>query len=391
MKRIVELDGVRTLAVGMVITCHFAPFANWFNQFAGHNGGLGVDIFFVLSGFLITTILLGSKNQEHPYEIFYARRFLRIMPPYLLLLVIVYGIAFFAHDVIEPKKFIGQLLFLRSFSTVGEEAHRLIAVIHNPHLIPNPFAVTIPKFVDRDYPILPITGSLGPTWSLSVEEWFYVLWAPVVLMLRRPAIVAIGFFLCFTGFLLRWFISPSGILRSGDILIAGALLAIWIEYRKTLPVASQAKYDRLFDAATLVAGAIFVTLTLLQRDLMAMTFAEILFAGGVAWLIRHANSANPLSSFLRWKPIVWVGSISYTLYLIHLPMYFLVRAAITRILGEANAATEVRYWIVALTTIVLALIFSWLSWQFFEAPILSYKEHLTDWITSRHEQKATTV
>lgn len=391
MKRIVELDGVRTIAVGMVITCHFAPFSNWFNQFPAHNGGLGVDIFFVLSGFLITTILLGSKNQEHPYEIFYARRFLRIMPPYLLLLVIVYGIAFFAHDLIEPKKFIGQLLFLRSFNTVGEDLHHVLAVVRNPHLIPNPFAITPPKFVDRDYPILPITGSLGPTWSLSVEEWFYVLWAPVVLMLRRPWIVAVGCFLCTTGFLLRWFISPGGIIRSGDILIAGALLAIWIEHRRSLPASEQAKYDRLLDVATLITGAIFITLTLLHRELTAMTFAEVAFAGTVAWLIRHANASNPLSTFLRWKPMVWIGSVSYTLYLVHLPMYFLVRAGLTRVLGEANAATESRYWIVALTSIAMALIFSWLSWKFFEEPILSYKDHLTEWIAHRRERERTTA
>lgn len=391
MKRIVELDGVRTIAVGMVIACHFAPFADWFDFFAAHNGGLGVDIFFVLSGFLITTILLGSKKQEHPYGVFYARRFLRIMPPYLLLLTVVYGIAFFAHDPIDPKKFVGQFLFLRSFSAVGYDLHHLLAVAKNPKLIPNIFAVTVPKFVARDYPILPITGSLGPTWSLSVEEWFYVLWAPVVLMLRRKWIVAIGCLLCFTGFLLRWVISPGGIIRSGDILIAGALLAVWMEHRRTLPTEVQAKYDRLLDVAMVVAGVIFVTLTALHRDLTAMSFAEVLFAGVAASLIRHANSRNPLSSFLRWKPMVWVGSVSYTLYLVHLPMYFLVRAGLTRILGVAGAATELRYWIVAVTTIVLALVFSWASWEFFEAPILSYKEHITDWILHRQERKATVV
>ena len=384
MKRIVELDGVRTVAVLGVIACHFAPFSNWFNQLPAHYGGLGVDIFFVLSGFLITTILLELKHSEHPYKIFYARRFLRIMPPYLLLLVIVYGIAFFAHDPIEPQKFVGQLLFLRSFNKIGVDIHAIAAVLRHPSLIPSPLAITFNKFVDRDYPILPITGSLGPTWSLSVEEWFYVLWAPVVLLLSRRWIVVVGILMCLQGLLLRWFINPGAlVLRCADILIAGALLAIWMEHRGKLPKAERAKYDRILDIAAALCMIVFVLLIVVHRELLSLSFAEVAFAGGVCWLIRHANAANPVCAVLRWKPIVYIGSISYTLYLIHLPMYFLVRAAIMRIFS--GMSEDARFWVVSLTSMALSVAFSALSWTLYEAPILRYKDHLTDWITGKRK------
>lgn len=384
MKRIVELDGVRTIAVASVIACHFAPFSNWFDQLPAHYGGLGVDVFFILSGFLITTILLGLKGARHPYKAFYARRFVRIMPPYLLLLAIVYGIAWFVHDQIEPQKVAGQLLFLRSFVNIGADLHRLVAVIHHPGMIPNPFALTFNKFVEPDYPVMPITASLGPTWSLSVEEWFYVLWAPVVLLLSRRWILVVGVAMCVEGFFVRWILSPPAmILRSADILIAGALLALWIERRRSLEVARQRLYDRVLNIAALGAALVYLLLAVLHRELVSMTFAEIAFAGFVGWLILHGGSPNPLSRFLRWTPMVYIGSISYMLYLIHLPMYFLVRAGVTRL--NLNLHQETRYWVVALAAMALSVAFSAASWRFYEAPILEHKDRLTDWIVGEGE------
>lgn len=308
------------------------------------------------------------------------------MPPYLLLLAIVYGIALSAHDSIEPRKFVGQLLFLRSFNKIGVDLHAIVAVLRHPHLIPNPFSITFNKFVDRDYPILPITGSLGPTWSLSVEEWFYVLWAPVVLLLNRRWIVVVGLSMCLQGLLLRWFISPEAlVVRCADILIAGALLAVWMEHRSNLSRTEQAGYDRLFDLAAAASMTVFVTLIVLHRELLSVSFAEVAFAGGVCWLIRHANAPNPVCAALRWRPVVYIGSISYTLYLIHLPMYFLVRNAIMHLFVQMNDG--LRYWVVSISSMVLSVAFAALSWTIYEAPILRHKDRVTDWITGRRKVK----
>ena len=78
--RILELDGLRALAILFVLGCHYPGFAN----LAWHIpefGWIGVDIFFALSGYLITTILLGLRNRVTPYRTFYSRRFIRILPP----------------------------------------------------------------------------------------------------------------------------------------------------------------------------------------------------------------------------------------------------------------------------------------------------------------------
>src|ERR1700686_3043295 len=98
MGRITEFDGLRAFAVGLVILDHYAPFRNFAHGAPARYGGLGVDVFFVLSGFLITTILLKAKSEQHPYRVFYARRSLRILPPFLLLLIVVYGSALALHE-----------------------------------------------------------------------------------------------------------------------------------------------------------------------------------------------------------------------------------------------------------------------------------------------------
>jgi len=87
VKRIREFDGVRAIAVSLVIFDHYAPFRNLWHSAPARYGGVGVDVFFVLSGFLITGILLDSRTESHPYRVFYARRSLRILPAYALLML----------------------------------------------------------------------------------------------------------------------------------------------------------------------------------------------------------------------------------------------------------------------------------------------------------------
>jgi len=308
------------------------------------------------------------------------------MPPYFLLLLLVYGIAWFAHDPVEPSKVLGQLLFLRSFPKFGTDVHNFIMVLRHPSLIPNPSQISLHKPVAPDYPVLPITGSLGPTWSLSVEEWFYVLWAPVVLRLRRPAIVWIGVGMVVLGLLIRWWlVDPVCYLtRSADVLIAGALLALWMERRKTLGAEKRARYDMALNITAAASAAIFVLMATVHRELLSMSFAEVAFAGAIAWLVRHAGGGDPVSRLLRFRPLVYIGSISYMLYLIHLPIYFLVREAVGRGFGRFGSLDQqARYWVVSALSLLLSGLFAAASWKFFEAPILRYKDRWTSWIVRR--------
>jgi peptidoglycan/LPS O-acetylase OafA/YrhL len=323
MRRIQELDGLRALAVFAVIADHYAPFRTMGHGATATLGTFGVDLFFVLSGYLITTILLSLRAVEHPYRVFYARRLLRILPPFGLLLLFVYGGSALLHEPISKTKLIGQVLFLRSFHDTGVVVSRLHDVFGGHSLVPGLFTRVISSPIAHDYPYLPLTGSLGPTWSLSVEEWFYLLWAPIVLLCRRRLIVIIGVALCTMGFFLRWFTGAgSNFFTTVDVLIAGALLALWLERRATLSFTRRLINDRVLGATALFSALLFVLLTILHRDRTACSLTEIAVAGGLSWIIIHSGSRYPVMAILRCKPLVYLGTISYMIYLIHLPMYF---------------------------------------------------------------------
>jgi peptidoglycan/LPS O-acetylase OafA/YrhL len=377
LKRIEEFDGLRTLAVLVVIFDHYAPFRNFANGAAAKYGGVGVDIFFVLSGFLITTILLGMKGTERAYRIFYARRFLRILPPFVLLLLLVYGLGVIWHEPFEKAKALGELLFLRSFKGTGALLIHVWNTCRGLTPVPGLFAKIGTGLIPRDYPWLPISASLGPTWSLSVEEWFYVLWAPVVLLLRRPVILVVGSLACAVGFFARWFGSGGAdFLSSVDILIAGAMLALWMEKRDTLAIALRNRFDHVISLLSTLAFILLVSLALAHRDRISRTLIEIVVFGLLAWFIRHAGSRHPISAFLRLRTMVYLGTVSYALYLIHLPMYFVVRAGLHRYI--TGASEIVQMWLVAIISLAASVCFSALSWKYYEQPILGLKEALTD-------------
>ncbi len=377
MTRIKEFDGLRTLSVLIVIADHYAPLRDFANGAPARLGGFGVDLFFVLSGYLITTILLGLKTTDRPYQVFYVRRFLRILPPYFLLLVLVYGLAALWREPIASSKVAGQILFLRSFKDTSAVLERLWFVLSGATPVPGLFHTLVSGPVPRDYPWLPITGSLGPTWSLSVEEWFYLLWAPVVLVFSRRAILMIAGCVCVMGFFLRWLgTGGTDFLSSVDILITGAVLALWVERRATLPGNIQRRYDCAIGISGIASFIAFVVLTSIHRDLISRTLIEVFVFAGLAWTIQNAGRPHPICSSLRFKPIVYVGTISYMVYLIHLPMYFIVRSAVYR--TTTGLSDISRMWIVCVCSVAATIAFSALSWKYYEQPILRFKDTLTE-------------
>jgi peptidoglycan/LPS O-acetylase OafA/YrhL len=382
MKRILEFDGIRTFAVLIVIADHYAPFRNFANGAPAKLGGLGVDVFFVLSGYLITRILLDLKTADQPYQVFYARRFLRILPPFILLLMLVYGVGVLLHEPVEKLKLLGQVLFLRSFKGTGGVVERLWDVFRGAAAIPGLFHKLVSAPIPRDYPRLPMSGSLGPTWSLSVEEWFYLLWAPVVLVFRRRIILTLAVLVCVMGFLLRW-IGGGGtdFLSSVDILITGAALALWVERRRDLSTKVRLHFDSAIALLAWLSFILFVALTWMHRDLVSRTLIEIFTFGAIAWTIAHAGHHHPICSVLRFRPIVYVGTVSYTVYLIHLPIYFVVRSALQ---GATAALPELaQMWLVSICSLIATIAFAALSWKYYERPILGFKDALTERIRRR--------
>src|ERR1039458_2781225 len=155
-----ELDGLRGLAILWVVLYHCGPLlqGTWMHRVADW-GWAGVILFFVLSGFLITSILLGTRDKPHYFHNFHARRALRIWPVYLLVLVVVYA---------QSDWFIGPMP-LEAIKAAPWWAYLFC--------VQNLFHLTLPP-------------ALGPTWALAVEEQYYFFLAPVVRWLRRPWMLA---------------------------------------------------------------------------------------------------------------------------------------------------------------------------------------------------------
>ncbi|WP_213805612.1 acyltransferase [Granulicella sp. dw_53] len=409
MRRILELDGIRAFAIMAVIGCHYFPLSTMFFSIPEF-GWAGVELFFVLSGFLITSILLQLKNRPHPYKVFYIRRILRIFPPYYAVVLLVLVVALFQHDSTEWMRYIGRALFLQSFSDSFNVLHNIWQALTGVHPIPNPFVSVILPKASNGFHAYGITSSLGPTWSLSVEEWFYVLWAPLVLHFRRRTLGFICIGVIVAALFIRWFgfIGIRGyfdFFSRIDVLLGGALLALWVEKRRVLSQRVQRRVDSCLSAATIIAGILLFWILysihpILGREVrdsvkfsvFGMPLIALCFAGLLSFVILHAGSDHPLSRFLRLKPFVSIGTISYTLYLVHVPIYVLIDQVGMR-MGFATHSYSPAL-VVSLISLSLSLCIAYLSFKFYETPILNFKDKLTERYTSQslstHPRKSRT-
>ncbi len=285
-----ELDGLRGLAILWVVLYHCKPrlVGTWIYG-AALWGWAGVLIFFVLSGFLITSILLTTRENPHYFHNFHARRALRIWPVYLLLLVVVY---------LNAPWFIGPPVW-QAIKTAPWWAYLLC--------IQNLFHLSLPP-------------ALGPTWALAIEEQYYFVWAPVARWLRQPwmlATVLVGALIASPALRLghhAW-LTPTHTLIHLDALAWGSLLALamytlkWSR-RTWLWLGLGGGVLGFAAAATIAGGTAFLDSAL-----------SIGFAGTMVAAIASTGARNPLSAALRRGPLKFYGRISYGLYMIHISVF----------------------------------------------------------------------
>ena len=185
-KHFPELDGLRGLAILLVLATHYvmvAPTANFLERGLKsicNHGWAGVDLFFVLSGFLITGILYDCKGQENYFKNFYVRRFLRIFPLYYGFLTVL---------------LLGMLAAKIAFSQAGGGPHLTNLWDVQPYLWTYTFNLAC-AFGHG-------SAHLGQLWSLSVEEQFYLVWPLVIFVCPRKAAVRVCVALIFAALLLR--------------------------------------------------------------------------------------------------------------------------------------------------------------------------------------------
>lgn len=252
-------------------------------------GWAGVNLFFVLSGFLITSILLETRAGPHYFRNFYARRALRIWPVYALVLAVC---AFF------PDWFLNQ----------GIEAFRHApAWIGCALFVQNLFHITLPS-------------AIGPTWSLAIEEQYYFLWAPIVRVLKHPAALAVVPGIALIGSpALRlahpsW-ITPTHTLIHLDGIGWGSLLALGLY---TLQISRRTL--TMLGVACLVGG-VCATATVAAGNAFLDSALAIAFAGAVLASIASTGARNPLNALLRRGPLPFYGRISYGLYMTHIMVF----------------------------------------------------------------------
>jgi peptidoglycan/LPS O-acetylase OafA/YrhL len=359
---ILELDGFRAIAILWVLLLHFvygwapippAALSRMPRVVVGaiSHGWLGVDLFFILSGFLITGILLDARGKPNYFRNFYARRALRILPLYLVCIVVM------ALAYRRQTAYFGlSLLFMANF------AHYFrVGIPHGP----------------------------GVFWSLAVEEHFYLLWPLLVRFLRRSRLFGLTLALVLGTPILRGYCAHMGMDMVREIyvysffrfdgLALGAILAMW---------ARSDYYNRKMAwrfAGLLVGFALVITLCGLPFGVMQAhtvassalrsTQAQFLFAAAIVVVLAFRGSTY--TAALRSRAARVTAELSFCLYLIHLSLgdgYYRVLTAMhfndVAHFG-IDGAVFVRFLVIGAAAFGLAA----LSRRFLEIPLLELKRY----------------
>ena len=279
-----ELDGLRAFAAIAVVFFHAS------GGTALPGGYLGVDIFFVLSAFLITALLDNELRQSGKIDLprFYLNRFLRLAPALLLMLTVYVSVApWFWPNHNHLADALLSATYLSDYS---------YAYWHSPFY-------------------------LRHTWSLAVEEHFYLIWPlvlPAMIRTRRAILIALALYLaCFlwrADFDGGWISYYYRFDTRATGLLAGALLYFFID---RMPLSSTSAYL----AAGLI-GLLMVGVPI-SRAAAAIPFAELAAVVLIGSIV--LGRAGALAAPLRSSPAIWLGKRSYAIYLWHFPVAFFVR------------------------------------------------------------------
>lgn len=324
-------------------------------------GWAGVDLFFVLSGFLITGILLDAKTSRlHYFRNFYARRCLRIVPLYYGYLIVMFGVvALFAASAEYRELQAAQGWFWLYLANMWYALHGGQAI--------------------------DLYGT-GHLWSLAVEEQFYLVWPAVVLMCRPRTLGYACAFVMLGSWASRAAMAQSGAplftsftftLSRADGLAAGALLAVLIRHRPEV-VARLALPLAVISAATFAATVVAQGGTPVFYPAMqtfGMVSLVVLFASVIALeLIAHAGWLHRL---LRARILRFFGKHSYALYVVHWPIatWLVWHVDLQHALpGVGDSLLPGRILFTA-TALVGSLILSVVTWHVVEQPCIRLKRH----------------
>lgn len=349
-RRFGSLDGIRCLCIVAVIW-HHCPGLNGLFGLASGRGFLGVDWFFVLSGFLITTLLIRERERfgRISLKAFWARRCLRIFPIYYLMLLALAVVYLLKGDDPDSHKFFAALPWN---------------------------ALYLSNWTHENGP------NLGPLWSLATEEQFYLVWPLIEAFaskwVRRALLtlfvvlnVGLAFRIGF-GFLPEELANHVVSLHIGQTTFLPILLGVVLAHAahnpvsfKVLQVVSGHRFASLFWFSMLA-----VLISTGPPDIQGLWRILIQISMTLAVSSCVLRPTHLLSGPLDWRPVRLVGEVSYGMYLFHMWVMDLVRRLQGHLMDEAGFSPIVFFLIVTAATFAIALA----SFRFFEQPILRLKK-----------------
>lgn len=349
-----EIDGIRAIAVILVFFFHLE--ISYFEL-----GFFGVDIFFVISGYLITFLLIKNSKNKNFFKDFYFRRARRLLPAFLVVVLIT---SFFTYIFYLPYD-------LRDF---GQSI-----------LAATTFWSNILFFIESGY--FENTSKVKPllhTWSLSVEEQFYIIFSLLFFLIYKKKLISKNFILIlfflslflsqFSGYMISdetnikndnfllnqsiyfSFYSPLG--RFWEFLF-GSIIAIYQSKKLVNKTVSSLSKNILS-----LVGFIFILLIFFfdKENVISPSFFLFLPLFGVFLLIFFADASTIIGKFLSQKVLVFIGKISYSIYLIHFPIIILAK--------YNNFDITNKY---KLLIFFIVIFFSYLSWRYIEKPFRNKK------------------
>lgn len=335
-------DGLRAISIILVVLTHLGVHEDLPEQqfirdrlWGLFSGATGVNIFFTISGFLITRSLIAEKLRDGTVDLkkFYLRRFLRLTPPFVLFMIINIFLVLLGCFKIPISAFLISFLYLYNF-----------------------------------IPTTMYNGHLGHTWSLAVEEQFYLLWPFVIKKVSKKSI----YLIIFTIILVSYMIA----ITLNDIIIPGT--------RTGIKLNDAFHGSRLFIPAVgpIMVGSFFALVHDRNKlvSKMWIWFAPILYAFplwspvslieaspiiqsmGTAitltWILLHQQAQ--IISALEWPPLAYVGRISYGIYLYHVIF-----------MGTSRGSGLIAGypW-----NVIVSILFAILSYELMERPLLRWKD-----------------
>lgn len=337
LKFLPELDGLRGISVLLVLFFHLD------RRFSGLEflydkmklGKLGVSLFFLLSGYLITRILLFIPPNFASLKMFWIRRFLRIFPIYYLTVITVF--------ILWPGPYLlSSLVYLVNYT--------------------NAYYV--------------MWAPLNHTWSLAVEEHFYLIW-PVLFIFfpkksKKTSIILLLLSIV-GGFLTMYFFSKTAgkklVSEASHVQIFCLCIGAWLAHFRIENIKA-IKIISISMIISFTCSMLFINWDELGlHKILYRHLAGSLLAAGI-FLYTLASSASPdlWAKILKFKLLQEIGKISYGIYLYHLPIYF-----IFKVMDDGAPDMAQPYWIAFLAILTVWLL-AFLSFRFVETPIIKCKD-----------------